>query len=77
MGAVMIHCPRTMREIPTGMEMDRIAFSSSPVFFARTYCPFCRCEHEWFAKDAWVCEEPAVMSRPFADTQSQLGQRAE
>jgi len=27
-----------------------------PVFFARVYCPICRTEHEWFAKEAWVCE---------------------
>jgi hypothetical protein len=27
-----------------------------PVFFARVYCPICRIEHEWFAKEAWVCE---------------------
>jgi hypothetical protein len=31
------------------------------VFFSRVYCPFCRVEHEWFAKDAWVCDsEPFV-----------------
>ena len=29
---------------------------ATPVFFARVYCPICRSEHEWFAKEAWVCE---------------------
>jgi hypothetical protein len=60
MGAVMIKCPDTGREIPTGLIADRRAFNAMPVFFARVYCPACRAEHEWFAKEAWVCEgEPA------------------
>jgi hypothetical protein len=31
-----------------------------PVFFARSYCPICRAEHEWFAQQAWVCEPSPV-----------------
>jgi hypothetical protein len=30
------------------------------VFFAQTYCSFCRIEHQWFAKDAWVAESAAA-----------------
>ena len=56
MGTVMIRCPRTGREIATGYEADPERFRSMPVFFARSYCPLCRTEHEWFAKQAWVCE---------------------
>ncbi len=56
MGAVMVKCPDTGREIPTGIVADRRAFNAMPVFFARVYCPLCRTEHEWFAKEAWVCE---------------------
>ena len=56
MGAVMIRCPRTGRGIPTGMVADRRRFEATPVFFARVLCPICRTEHEWFAKEAWVCE---------------------
>jgi len=26
------------------------------VFFSRTFCSICQANHEWFAKDAWVCE---------------------
>jgi hypothetical protein len=58
MGVVMIRCPRTRREIPTGLEMDRARFNATPVFFARAYCTHCRSEHEWFAKEAWVSDEP-------------------
>jgi hypothetical protein len=56
MGTVMIRCPQTGREIPTGYEVDPMRFRSSPVFFARSYCPICRAEHEWFAQEAWVCD---------------------
>ena len=62
MGRLMIRCPVTGREISAGIEADHSGFSSSPVFFSRSYCAFCRIEHEWFAKDAWVCE-PTAMGR--------------
>ena len=62
LGTVMIRCPETGREISTGFEADAAHFKSTPVFFARSYCPICRTEHEWFAQEAWVCEpgEPAM-----------------
>jgi hypothetical protein len=63
MGTVMIRCPDTGRDIPTGMVADRKSFNSTPVFFARVFCPFCRTEHEWFAKEAWVCEAGASAVR--------------
>src|SRR5262245_9556868 len=56
MGEVMIKCPDTGRDIPTGMIADRISFSAMPVFFARVLCPVCHTQHEWFAREAWVCE---------------------
>lgn len=56
MGIVMVKCPDTGREIATGIVTDQASFAATPVFFARVYCPLCRTEHEWFAKEAWVCE---------------------
>ena len=64
MGTVMVKCPNTGRNIPTGIVADRVSFNSTPVFFARVHCPICRTEHEWFAKEAWVCD-----SEPFAAPQ--------
>jgi hypothetical protein len=52
----MIRCPRTGREISTGRDVVPDAFGVAPVFFSRTYCPFCQEMHEWFAKDAWLCD---------------------
>jgi hypothetical protein len=57
-GVVMIKCPQTGRAIPTDMKADREQFRCSTVFFARTYCPICQANHQWFARDAWV-HEPA------------------
>ena len=53
MGMIMIRCPKTGRALSTGKLVESAAFRSSPVFFSRTYCPFCDAMHEWFAKDAW------------------------
>ena len=63
MGTLMIRCPQTGREIPTGFQADPSRFNATPVFFARSYCPICRAEHEWFAKEAWVCEAPPPPER--------------
>ncbi len=56
MGVVMIRCPNTEKSISTGLQMDRAAFRSMPVFFRNTFCPLCRTTHEWFARSAWVCD---------------------
>jgi hypothetical protein len=58
MGAVMIKCPNTGRDIPTGLVADRESFRATPVFFSRTFCPLCQRQHEWFAQQAWVCDSP-------------------
>jgi len=60
MGIVMIRCPATGRDISTGIKVDRPRFECSPVFFAQTHCPFCRVDHQWFAKDAWVEDSAAA-----------------
>lgn len=59
MGSIMIKCPVTGTAIPTGIRADRSSFSRTPVFMARAYCPLCRTEHEWFAREAWVREDRA------------------
>jgi hypothetical protein len=57
MGMVMIKCPETGWDIETGIVADAKSFRATPVFFSRTYCPLCNNHHEWFAQNAWVCEE--------------------
>ena len=69
MGIVMIRCPETRRTISTGIQVDRATFRSTPVFFSRTYCPLCRTTHEWFAKNAWVCDSGAADCVPSCERQ--------
>jgi hypothetical protein len=64
MGVVMVKCPDTGHDISTGIVADRASFNATPVFFARVYCPMCATEHEWFAREAWVCD-----SEPLAPPQ--------
>jgi hypothetical protein len=63
MGIVMIRCASTGEPISTGIKADRGSFNATPVFFARTYCPLCRTDHQWFAKNAWVHEPEADAAR--------------
>jgi hypothetical protein len=55
MGRLMIRCPETNQAILTGRFVAAEIFNSSAVFFSQTYCPRCNLFHEWFAKDAWIC----------------------
>jgi hypothetical protein len=70
MGAVMIKCPDTGRDIATGMVADRESFNAMPVFFARVLCPLCRTEHEWFAQQAWICEADSPAPSPITQFSS-------
>jgi hypothetical protein len=63
MAVLMIRCPETGRGIKTQYEMEQERFGSTPVFFARSYCPLCRTEHEWFARDAWLFEQRPYSNR--------------
>ena len=69
MGIVMISCPETRRAISTGIQVDRATFHSTPVYFSRTFCPLCRVKHEWFVKDAWVCDSAAADCDPSCESQ--------
>ena len=60
MGVLMIRCAKTGRAIATGIMADRATFHATPVFFSHIWCPLCCVTHEWFAKDAWVCESASV-----------------
>ena len=71
----MIRCPKTGRAISTRIRADVATFHAAPVFFSQVLCPLCQLTHEWFAKDAWICECPAnrrrgsrtAANRPFVD----------
>lgn len=69
MGMLMIRCPSTGRAISTDRFVETAAFRASSVFFSRTFCPLCRASHEWFAKDAWVCDSDCSECEAVCDRQ--------
>jgi hypothetical protein len=62
MGVLVIRCPKTGQVISTGRHIESRLFSSTLVFFSCTYCPYCRVRHEWFVKDAWVCDSSVMLA---------------
>jgi hypothetical protein len=64
MGTLMIKCPKTGSAISTGIQMGQSTFNNTPVFFARTLCPICQIQHEWFARAAWVRQPKAHDYQP-------------
>ena len=71
MGTVMIRCPATGMPVATGLIARASDFARTPVFMARSSCPFCRTEHEWFAGEAWVEEPGALHAREPARARSE------
>jgi hypothetical protein len=60
MGELMIRCPKTGRPVTTGIHMERERFGSMPVFFCSSFCPLCGISHDWFARDAWICDSASA-----------------
>ena len=47
LGVVMVRCPKTGRELSTGIEMDAAGLERLPDIRSRIECPVCRVEHVW------------------------------
>jgi hypothetical protein len=57
MAMVMITCPATNRQVPTGIETDPASIALVPPINARLTCPDCGNVHTWSVLDAeLVCE---------------------
>lgn len=54
MAIIMIKCPKTGKDISTGMAMDKASFQSSSLSQNITSCPHCGNQHTWDKKDAWL-----------------------
>ncbi len=52
MGMIMICCPATGREVPTGIETSRV--DELPIVTATMSCPVCGRVHCWTRDDAWL-----------------------
>ena len=56
MGTLMVRCPATGKDFPTGIDTDRLSFQLTPAFTGTIHCPLCGVEHSWSKIDAWVSE---------------------
>lgn len=55
-GTLMMRCPNTGMDVPTGIETDRLSFERTPNFTSLIRCPICAEDHTWSKVDAWVAE---------------------
>ena len=64
MGELMINCPKTGKPVSTGIYIGREKLGAMPVCFSSSFCPSCGTSHEWFARDAWVCDSDSGICDP-------------
>ena len=50
---VVIKCPETDREIPTGIMTDLARFDRLEGY-ATLFCPYCSQRHQWSKRDAYM-----------------------
>jgi hypothetical protein len=56
MGTLMVRCPQTGKDFPSGIETDHLSFELIPAFNGTIRCPICGVDHPWSKIDAWVCD---------------------
>lgn len=56
MPMVMIRCPKTGKDAPTGISMDKKSFESSQMSNNQLKCPHCGEMHVWSKAQAFVPE---------------------
>lgn len=52
MSQVVIHCPTTNKDIPTGIDLDKETWDSTPIAQAATQCVWCGQLHVWSKLEA-------------------------
>ena len=57
MAMLTIKCPRTGKDVSTGIDIDPDSYEKTPDTLAYTRCPHCGLEHAWWHRDAWLAEE--------------------
>lgn len=57
MASVMVKCPITGKEVPTGVDMDKFSFQTARMSGNSFRCRACGQMHTWDKDQAWL-EEP-------------------
>jgi hypothetical protein len=60
MNPVLFRCPKTLREIESGIEINVSALRNVQPVSLRLVCPFCGEPHEWKLADGWIGEPRAA-----------------
>jgi hypothetical protein len=58
MASVMICCPQTGEDVPTGIETDSVTWRRFPSVLSTVLCPSCGDVHPWFRDRAWLADSP-------------------
>ena len=53
---LVMRCPRTGQEVPTGIETDPDSFRLIPDVMIYTACPHCGIDHAWWPNEAWLTD---------------------
>lgn len=51
MPMLIVKCPATGKDIPTGIEMDKATFKTADLAPAPVRCPYCEKDHTWYKSD--------------------------
>jgi hypothetical protein len=60
MNPLLFRCPKTLREVATGIEVDLGTLRHVQPVTVRLMCPFCDNTHEWKLADGWIGEPRAA-----------------
>jgi hypothetical protein len=55
---VVIRCPNTGQEIPTGVVTDVVKLDNLPTGETDVHCPACGWRHTWSVRDALLAHTP-------------------
>jgi hypothetical protein len=54
MADILVLCPKTGREVSTGLKTEWVMFETLPGIQMPLTCPACDGTHNWRPKDAWI-----------------------
>jgi hypothetical protein len=63
MNPLLFQCPKTERQVKTGIEIDFVTLRNVQPVTVRLLCPYCFCAHEWKLSDGLI-DKPRADSGP-------------
>ena len=63
MNPLLFQCPKTEREVTTGIDIDMAALRNVQPVTVRLFCPYCHSVHEWRLTDGLI-GEPRELAVP-------------